>query len=102
MIDMRRVDGLHVLSLDTTTDIGHVIHTPTGKSVLTIDSHGAIREADGTPAGSIYLKRNEWHCGNLLGIECTPVPFIKVEGVFDIEREFAAKWIALKAAGAPQ
>lgn len=91
MIDMKRVDALHALRLDTSTDVAHVVNMQSGKSVITIDSGGAIRDSDGNPLGGIYLKRNEWHCANLLSIECTPVPFVQVEGIFVIEAEFATK-----------
>lgn len=91
---MRCVGDNHILVLDLETDASHLVNMDDEeKALFTFNSSTRGYTPDGKTVCHIRLTDNQWVCDNDLGIECTPVSFNKVEGVFDIEAEFCAKWL---------
>lgn len=90
---MRRVGDNHLLVLNTETDCSHLVNFDED-ILFTFNASTKGYTPDGTVICRIWLRDNHWQCLNDLGIECKPVSFDKVEGVFDIEAEFCEKWLA--------
>lgn len=98
-IFMRRVGKHHSLVLDTSTDASHVISLK-GEILLTFDSSLYVYEGESTDKPSIAkisVKGEDWvTLPNTLGITTDPISFRSAEGTFDVEQQFAQKWLELK------
>jgi hypothetical protein len=92
MIFMRRVGEDHILVLDTNTDSSHLMNMDE-EILFTFNASTAGFTPDGKIICHIQLRGDNWVCTNDVNIECAPVSFNKMEGVFDIEAEFCKKWL---------
>ena len=95
MITMRRVGDNHLLALDCDTDCSHLMNFDE-EILFTFNASTEGYTPDKKTICRIQLRGGNWVCTNDLGIECKPVNFDKVEGVFDIEAEFCEKWLELQ------
>lgn len=96
MTFMRQVGQNHVLVLDTQTDDSKVIDMVNGEVFITFNSSAKGMDRDGNTICHIKLNQdNNWVVENDFGIETQPVSFKKKEGIFDLEAEFAIKWLEL-------
>lgn len=93
MIFMRRVGEEHILALNIDTDASHLLNMDE-EVLFTFNASTRGYTPDGKTQCYIKLRDDNWICENELGIDCKPVSFNKVEGVFDIEAEFCLKWLA--------
>lgn len=95
MLLMKRVGENHILVLDPTTDESHLMNL-NEEILFTFNSSCDGYTPDKKTLCRLQVRNNHWVCNNYLGIECKPVSFDLVEGVFDIEAEFCEKFLELQ------
>lgn len=98
MITMRRVGENHILKLCTIEDTTHLYSLVdfSDKPILTFDSSTNCWDGNGELQCRIQYVGENWETVTELPIKTKPVPFSKMEGVFDIEAEFCYHWLQLK------
>lgn len=97
MIHMKNVGDSHALFLDTKTDMAYVISYWDDTPVLKFQPDCIGKDANGDVV--CYLrtdKNNNWIAENSLGIQTKPVSMNKIEGIFEVEADFANQWIELQ------
>lgn len=101
MIHMRNVGRHHVLMLDINTDKSHVMERKTDKVVMIFDSSAYGFDEKGEQICHLTTNhKSEWVVDNELGIETTPVCMKRhVDGIYDVEAEFALKWLEQQQVG---
>lgn len=99
MISLKRISPNYILAIDPNTDCSYLL--PTDKelvaqnALLTFDSSAVCVDAQNKTVCRLKTVNDEWVSENDLGITTKPVSFNKVEGIFDVEAEFCAKWLEL-------
>lgn len=97
---IKRIDKDHALGFNVDTDSSYVfaVEDPQETPLLTFDSDAACQDSEGQIVARLKLDAQQcWYTQNDLGITTKPVSIDKVEGIFEVEAEFARKWLALQA-----